>query len=151
MENQKKTGALVSATTSKPMPKWMSLMAIILGLAMLYNAWKIYAAAGLGGRVAYNLFIGIVCLYGSGISRRLYLSEIGVVREMHSWGRVVRRVLLWGDVTHVSFAFRGKQMMAFFESGDTGWKVPFLREQEEDVRDVLDDNAPDVEIEVLSR
>ena len=131
------------------MPKWMSLAAIILGLVLFYNAWKIYAAGGIGGMMAYNLFIGLVCLYGAGISRRLYLAEIGVVREMHSWGRVVRRVLPWREVTRVSLAFRGRQMMAFFESGDTGWKVPFLREQEEALRGVVEDLAPDLEIEVL--
>lgn len=139
----------ISATTSKPMPKWMSLAAIILGAALLYNAWEVYSASGLVGRVAYNLFIGIICLYGSGISRRLYLSQIGVVREMHSWGRIVRRVLPWSDVTRVSFAFRGNQMMTFFESGDSGWKVPFFRDQEHDVRGLLSDVAPNVEIEVI--
>jgi hypothetical protein len=142
---------LISSTLSKPMPKWMSAAAIVLGVVFWATAYRSYAEAGLHDKVAYNLFVGLVCLWGAGIRRKLYLSDVGVVREVHSWGRVVRRVLPWEDVAHVSLAFRGKQMMAFFEVDKSGWKMPFAGEREDDVRDLLEEMIPDVEVETIER
>lgn len=142
---------LASSVTSKPMPKWMSAAAIAFGVVFLVTAYRAYAASGLVGKVVYNLFVGTVCLYGAGISRRLYLSDVGVVREMHSWGRITRRVLPWDDVRHVSLAFRANSMMAFFEVDVTGWKVLFSREQEREVREVLEEMLPDVDVAIIGK
>ena len=46
----------------------------------------------------------------------------------------------------MTLAFRGDKMMAFFEVETTGWKVLFSRDQEERVRDILDEMIPDVEV-----
>jgi hypothetical protein len=64
---------------------------------------------------------------------------------------VLRRVLLWQDVKSVTLAFRGKNMMALFEVEATGWKVLFSKDQEQEVRDVLDEMLPDVVIDVLNQ
>ena len=42
-------------------------------------------------------------------------------------------------------------MMAFFEVGSTGWKVPFLRSQNEDVMDIIGEMLPDVELDTLGK
>jgi hypothetical protein len=70
---------------------------------------------------------------------------------MGGWGRTPRRVLPWSGVQSVSFAFRADKMMAFFEAGSMGWKVPFLKSQERAVRDVLDRMLPEIEINVIER
>lgn len=138
------------SSTSKPMPKWFRAMAIVFGCIALHTAYKSFSRDGLNINVIYNL-LGIILIYGAGISRKLYLSDEGVVREMHSWGRIVRRVLPWDDIRHVSLAFRGKQMMAFFEVDVSGWKVPFYRDQEDLVREILEDVIPDIQVDTIGR
>lgn len=127
----------------------MSVTAVVVSFIALTAAYKTYAADGLTAKVVYNLVVGVICLYGSRISRRLYLSDIGIVREVHSWGRVVRRVLDWDDIRHISVSYRAKQVMYFFEVGDTGWKVPFDRVHDREVREIIADVLPNVEIEKL--
>mgnify|MGYP000046292543 FL=1 len=137
---------LCDSITSKPMPKWMALLAIAFGVVFLYTAFRDYLAGSRSISLLYNFLMGVVCLYGAGISRKIYLSDRGVVREMHAWGRIVRRELPWKNVRYVTLAFRGDKMMAFFEVETTGWKVLFSRDQEERVRDILDEMIPDVEV-----
>ena len=144
-----KPEAYIYSSTSKPLPKWMLVFAVVLGVFALTAAYRVYVAEGLGGKVVYNLAVAVICLCGAGISKRLYLADVGVVRETHSWGRVIRRVLDWGDIRHVSIARRPRNIMVFFEVDFTGWKVMFAREQEAEVLDILEDMIPDVEIEYL--
>jgi hypothetical protein len=133
------------------MPKWMSAAAVAMGIVLEYRALSVLLSEGIEYGAMLNMTLGLVCVYGAGISRRLYISREGVVREMHSWGRVLRRVLPWDDVNYVSLAFRGNKMMAFFEVDTTGWKVLFSKDQEGAVMKVLDEMIPDVEVEVLER
>ena len=133
---------LLDSQASKPMPKWMMAAGIALGVVMLYKAAAAFFASGPNGRAALNLALGFVCVYGSGINRRVYIADVGIVREMRSWGRVTRNVALWEEVKHVSLAFRGEHMMAFFEIGIRGWKVPFLKTQRDDLMGILDDLLP---------
>ena len=127
----------------------MAVFAVVLGLFALVTAYRVYAAEGLVPKVAYNLVVAVICICGAGIGKRLYLSDVGVVRETHSWGRVIRRVLDWDDIRHVSVARRPKNIMVFFEVDFTGWKVMFARDQEAEVLDILGDMIPDVEVEFL--
>ena len=147
----KTPNVLCDSAANKPMPKWMSTMAIGLAVLFLLTAYREYSEGGQTGKLVFNLFIGFVCVLGAGISRRIYLSDEGVVREMRSWGRVSRRILPWEDVRFVTLAFRGDRMMVFFEVDTTGWKVLFSREQENCVRDILDEKIPDVEVNVLKQ
>jgi hypothetical protein len=53
-------------------------------------------------------------------------------------------------VKHVSLAFRGEHMMAFFEIDVRGWKVPFLKQQHGELMDILDELLPlGVEVKTL--
>ncbi len=131
------------------MPKWMAVMAIAFGVVFLATGLKGFTSGQPILPVIYNIAIGSICIYGSSIQRRLYLSDVGIVREIKAWGRHVRRVLPWDDVKFVSLAFRRSDMMVFFEVDVTGWKVLFSRDQEGLVREILDDCIPDVEIKKL--
>jgi hypothetical protein len=126
--------SLCDSGAVKNMPKWTRVAAIALGAALMYNA---------------HVVLGAVCVFGAGISRRLYFSDAGAVRETSAWGRVVRRVLQWEDIKHVTLAYRGSTMMVFLEVGSTGWKMPFLRSQSGQVRDVIGEMIPDTEVDTL--
>jgi hypothetical protein len=136
-------------SSNKPTPKWMSASAVTLGSVLLYYAYWAFLDVGFRSKFVYNALLGVVCVVGAGISRRLYLSEVGIVRETRGWGRVIRRVLPWRDVKHVTLAYRGDMMMAFFEVGSTGWKVPFSRNQKGDVMGVIGEMLPDIELDTL--
>ena len=143
--------ALADSLASKPMPKWMTAGAIVVGLILGGRAYAYARQEGMTSRFLLNAFMCLICLYGSGLSRRLYLSDTGVVREMRGWGRTARRVLPWSGVQSVSLAFRADKMMVFFETGSMGWKVLFSKDQERDVRDILEQMLPDIEIDVIER
>jgi hypothetical protein len=143
---------LADSLYSKPTPKWMFAAGMILGLFLEFMAISSFWRDGLDGKAALDMFLGAVCIYGSGISRKMYLSDIGIIRETHSWGRIVRRVTPWKDVKHVSLAIRGDKMMAFFEIGLKGWKVLFSKDQEPLVRGILDEMLPDfVDVEIADK
>ena len=143
--------ALADSLTSKPTPKWMTAAGIIIGLILGGRAYAYARQSGMNGRFLLNAFICLICLYGSGLSRRLYLSDAGVVREIRGWGRTARRMLPWSGVQSVSLAFRSDKMMVFFETGVMGWKVLFSKDQERAVRDILEQMLPDIEINVVER
>lgn len=140
---------LCDSAASVQMPKWMSAAAVIFGSALIYKAYVVYSRSGLNSNFVYNAALGAICLLGAGISRRIFLSDVGVVRETRSWGKVIRRVLPWKDIRHVTLAYRGESMMAFFEIGSTGWKAPFTRSQKRQVLDIVEEMIPDVEIDTL--
>jgi hypothetical protein len=142
---------LADSLASKPTPKWMTATGIIIGLVLGYRAYAAFGEEGMNGRFLFNAFMCLICVYGSGLSRKLYLSDIGVVREMRGWGRTARRVLPWNGVQSVSLAFRAGKMMVFLETGSMGWKVLFSGDQERTVRDVLEEMLTDVEINVVER
>ena len=141
---------LLDSLASKPMPKWMMAAGIALGLIMLYRAAASFFAAAPNGRAAMNLLLGLVCVFASGINRSTYIADVGIVRETRSWGRVTRTVARWEEVKHVSLAFRCEQMMVFFEIGVKGWKVPFMKKQQDELMDILDELLPSgVEVKTL--
>jgi hypothetical protein len=123
---------------------------VILGLVMLYRAATSVYALGPDKNSVMNLCLGAICVFGSGINRRMYLSDAGIIREMNAWGRVSRQVVPWESVKHVSLAFRRDKMMAFFEVDVKGWKVLFSRNQERVVRDILNEMLyDDVSVNVI--
>jgi hypothetical protein len=143
---------LADSVYSKPMPKWMMAAGIMLGIFMEFRACSSIYSNGLNREAVVNMLLGAICVYGSGISRKIYLSDIGIVREMRSWGRIVRRVVPWNDVKYVSLEFRAGKMMVFFEIGFKGWKVLFLRDQESLIMDILDEMLPyGVEIKTMGK
>jgi hypothetical protein len=142
---------LADSLYSKPTPKWMFSAGLILGLILECRAAASFVADGLSRAPVIDMLLGAICAYSAGISRKMYLSDIGIVREMRGWGRVVRRVISWNDVRHVSLAFRADKMMAFFEIDAKGWKVLFSKDQEQIVRDILYKMLPDsVDVKTLT-
>ncbi|MDR0648934.1 MAG: hypothetical protein LBF92_06325 [Synergistaceae bacterium] len=125
---------LCDSDAVKDMSKWTRAAAVALGAVLMYNA---------------HIALGLICVIGAGISRRLYLSDAGAVRETRAWGRVVRRVLPWKDVKRVTFAYRGGMVMLLLESGATGWKMPFLRSQSGQIQDAIEEMMPDADIEII--
>jgi hypothetical protein len=151
-DSEREPEVIVASLDSKIKPGWMTAAGVILGLVLLHRAIPSLRSVGLNGDAAVNILLGAVCIFGSGISRRMYLSDVGVVRETLVWRRVIRRVAPWSEIRHVTLALRGAVMMAFFEVGVKGWKTPFSREHELLVRDTLDEMLPgDVTIEVVER
>lgn len=139
----------IMSSNSTPMPWWMTAAALAVGVIAGATAFFAYRDSGVGARFVYNAVVSVICLIGAGVKKSVYLSDCGVVRDVTWWGRKVRRVLWWDDVTKVSLMTRGRALMLFFDSGDSGWKVPFLREDERTVLEIVRDMIPDVEVERL--
>ena len=142
---------LCDSKMSKPMPKYVFVMAIAFGIIFLSTALKGFVSGERILKVLYNLAFSAICLYGATISKKLYISDVGVVREMKALGRHVRRVLPWSDVKFVTLVFRRAEMMVFFEEDVTGWKVLFSRDQEAQIRDILEEYIPDIEVKEMQK
>jgi hypothetical protein len=96
-----------------------------------------------------ELLAGAACLYGSLFRKRIYLAPEGIVRETQSPFACGREVLPWSEVRHVTLAFRKQDMLALFEKGTMGWRVPYRRNQEAALREILARCLPGAEIENL--
>ena len=142
---------LCDSKMSKPMPRYVFVMAIAFGIVFLSMALKGFVSGESILRVLYNLAFSAICLYGATINKKLYVSDVGVVREMKALGRHVRRVLPWSDVKFVTLVFRRTEMMVFFEVDATGWKVLFSRDQESQIRDILEEYIPEVDVNVMEK
>jgi len=93
----------------------------------------------------HKIFVGVVLAYISGYQKRIYVSDVGIVRETGSWFRKYKSVLPWDEIKYVGLVKRGSKMMAFFEQDVTGWKVLFDAEDEPKLRDILTEHIPHVE------
>lgn len=134
---------LLESQSRTPFPKWMKWIAFAVGFLLVADGMRIFAS--------YKILVGATVLYISGYTKRIYLTEEGIVREIGSWIRRSRSVLRWGEVQYVGLAKRGSKMMAFFEKDITGWKVLFNADDEPRLREILGNYAPDVEIGIISR
>lgn len=98
-----------------------------------------------------KLFIGVVCVCASGFRKTIYLAPEGIVRRTRGWFSTGEEILPWSQIRHVTLAFRKDDMLALFEKGTMGWKVPCRRQDEEALRRILKERIPDTEIETLGR
>jgi hypothetical protein len=131
---------VVLSRSGTPFPKWMTWIILAVGLLLIADGMRSFAF--------HKLFVGVCCAYASGYRKSMFLNHEGVVRESGTWFGKRREVLPWSEVKFVTLAFRKKEMMAFFERDITGWKVLFGREQEAEVRSMLERNIPDIEVDV---
>jgi hypothetical protein len=132
---------LLESQSKTPFPKWMKWAAFIVGFLLIVDGIRTFSF--------YTVLVGAIVLYISGYSKRIYLSDEGIVRETGSWVRKSRSVLGWQDVQYVGLAKRGTRMMAFFEKDITGWKVLFNADDEPKLREILGKYRPEIEIAIL--
>ncbi len=98
-----------------------------------------------------KLIVAVACTGACGFRKKIYLAPEGIARQTQSWFTRNEDVLPWEQVRHVTLAFRKGDMLALFEKGTMGWKVPCSREDEDTLRAILKEHIPNVEIETLGR
>lgn len=121
----------------------------IFALGLLFLAWgayKLYLKNPLQDFLP-PLLIGFALSYSSGYRKKIYLSPEGLVKETASFFSVSRQSLPWTEIRHVTLMFRKNEMLGFFEQGIKGWKIPFEREQENTLRQILKKYIPNIEID----
>ncbi len=131
---------LVSRSVT-PFPKWMKWMVLIVGILLIGDGMRSF--------MFHKILVGAVLAYISGYEKRIVLSPEGVVRQTRTWITTHSTTLPWDEVQYVNFAYRGSKMMCFFEKDVTGLKVLFDRDDEPEVRRILELYIPDVETGVV--
>lgn len=131
----------IPSRSGTPFPRWMSWVALAVGFFLMADALRLFSF--------HKLLVGVCCVYVSGYRKRMYLAEEGVVRETGGWFGRRREMIPWGEVTFVTLARRGRQMMGFFERGDTGWKLLFDLEQQGPLEALLKEKCPEIRVDVL--
>ena len=70
------------------------------------------------------IFVGAICLFICGYTRRVYVNEEGLVRETSIWGRKRREILItWDKVERIIYSEQRNAFMARFEHGFKGYKI----------------------------
>ena len=133
--------AILSSKSGTPFPKWMARLALVIGLLLAADALRQFSF--------HKLIVGVCCAYAAGYSKRMYLADEGIVRESGSWFASRKEVLPWEEVAFVTLALKWRQIMAFFERGETGWRLLFDRDQREPLESLLRVKCPGVEIDVV--
>lgn len=131
----------IPSRSGTPFPRWMAWIALAVGLLLMADALRSFSF--------HKLLVGACCVYVSSYRKRMYLADEGVVRETGGWFGKRQSLIPWSEVTFVTLARRGRQMMAFFERGDSGWKLLFDRTQQEPVEALLREKCPGIEVDVL--
>ena len=132
------------------MPLWMKAFIGAVGVLLLGTAMRGYLT-GSGDSLVAKLFVGAACLYALGFDKKMYVADEGIVKETKTWLNRNREVFPWDEVKFVTLAFRGGNMMAFFERGVTGWKLLFRRDQEELMRALIRRKIPQVEVDTVGK
>lgn len=132
---------LISSKSGTPFPKWMAGLALVVGLLLAADALRDFSF--------HKILVGACCAYASGYRKKMYLDEEGIVRESGSWFASRRDVFPWREVAFVTLARRGRQLMAFFERGEAGWKLLFDRDQQESLESLIRAKCPGVEIDLV--
>ena len=132
---------LLESHSRTPFPRWMKWIAFVVGFLLVADGMRVFAF--------HKILVGAIVVYISGYTKRIYLTEEGVVREIGSWIRRSSTVLGWDEIQYVGLAKRGSKMMAFFEKDVTGWKVLFNTEDEPRLREILSTFVPNVEVGIV--
>lgn len=131
--------------------RYRTSLALLLGLGFLalcvYELYRGHPPR----EVLSKIFVGAALTYGSGYRKKISLTPEGIVKETRTFFSESRQVLAWEEVKHVTLAFKRDEMMGLFERGLMGWKVPFGREQEGALREILKERLPTVEVDTLGR
>ncbi len=139
----------LTTTVGSPLPKGMKSLSLAIGLIIISSGLYQFLH-GSNGAFTY-IGVGFVCIACCSYNKAFSVSSEGIVREQRILGRAYKEVLPWGDVKSVSFAFRGDKLMALFEIGLKGWRVLFSRDAELRLRNIISENRPDIQVEVLQK
>jgi len=138
---------LLESRSNTPFPEWMRWTFGVIGIYLLGDSLRRFMM--FKSLTVHALFVGAAILYACGYRKRIYLTEEGIIRETKTWLNRNREVFPWDELGHVGLAYRRKQMMAFFERDILGWKVLFDRTQESQLREILDQYRPGIEITII--
>ena len=151
MEIQGRHNILLESRISRSYPQYLFVLMFVFGLLLLSNSLYDICRRLPPRDAISKAAVGGACLYASRFRKRIYLAPDGIVKETESWFTRNETLLPWEEVLHVTLAFRKNEMLALFERGVTGWKVPFDAHQEQALRKILKEYIPEIEVGTLGR
>ena len=143
---------LLDSKASVTTPRSLRLCMLLCGVLLFGNCF--YEMFRLGKTIQDTfpkLIVAVACTYACGFRKKLYLAPEGIIRETRNWFTRNEDTLPWEQIRHVTLAFRRNDMLALFEKGTMGWKIPCNRQDEAALRAILKKHIPNVEIETLGR
>ncbi len=109
------------------------------------TAWK-YFSAGITDGMLPNLIIGASAFFVLKYQKIVYMSPIGMVKETHTWITHHRELLKWEDIAFITIMRKRKQTLVFLERDTLGWKLLFDNDQVDGLKELLNEYAPEIEI-----
>lgn len=82
----------------------------------------------------------------------IYISDIGIVNDTHTWFSHIRDVLEWKDIKSALILHReGRITLMLEKTGDSmGWKAHFEEKQIHEIRKILKKNLEGKEVKEMS-
>ncbi|MCL2146384.1 MAG: hypothetical protein FWH52_01130 [Synergistaceae bacterium] len=122
-------------------PKWMRIFSLFMGVLLVGDGMRRFIAPR-GTRDFYSflsyIFVGAICLFVFGYSRRLFVNEEGLVQTLNIWGRKTKKVIIaWSDVERVSYAEQKNTFIAGFERGNKGYRISVDLKDKDSLRELV--------------
>ena len=123
------------------MPVWMRIFSLIMGVLLLGDGMRRFAAPQ-EARDLYSfmsyVFVGSICFLIFGYSRRLFVNEEGLIQTVNIWGRKTKKVLIaWNDVERVFYTEQKNAFTAGFERGNKGYRITVDTKDRDALRELV--------------
>ena len=112
--------------------------------------WRYYSL-GITDKVLPNIILGFASFFALKYQKLVYLSQLGMVKETHTWITHHREVMKWEEIKFITLMHKRVETMVFLERDSLGWKVLFERDQVEDLKRIFKQYIPDIEINEIDR
>ena len=112
--------------------------------------WRYYSL-GITDKALPNIILGVASFFVLKYQKLVYLSPIGMVKETHTWITHHREVMKWKEIKFITLMHKKGETMVFLERDSLGWKVLFERDQVNDLKRILKQYIPDIEINEIDR
>lgn len=112
--------------------------------------WRYYSL-GIADKALPNIILGFASFFALKYQKLVYVSPLGMVKETHTWITHHREIMKWEEMQFITFMHKQGATMVFLERDVLGWKVLFEKDQIDDLKKILKQYIPDIEINEIDR
>ena len=122
-------------------PVWVRISSLFIGILLMGDGMRRFIRpkemSDLYSYLSY-IIVGAVCLLICGYSRRLFVSEEGLVRETNIWGRKRKEIMItWDKIERVIYSEQKNAFIACFERGNKGYRITVDLKNKEPLRELI--------------
>ncbi|MBQ9881813.1 MAG: hypothetical protein IJM42_04270 [Synergistes sp.] len=138
--------SLLSSASAREAGKWKSGAFAVIAVYLLFTGLWQLTKGNYGQKAWLNIFLGLCSAMVVRYEKRIYISELGLVKETHTWFSHHREILPWKEIRSVTLQTKGERVMLFAERDVTGWKLLFGKGDMPKLKELIKQYAPKLKI-----